>query len=227
MSAPPPITVAVVDDQPLLVSAFVALLNAQPDIEVVGTAADGGSAVRLAERAAPDVMLMDIRMPGIDGVEATRRIADRGDRPRVLILTTFNVDELVLGAVRAGARGFLLKDADPEEVIAAIRAVHRGEAVIAGAAAPHLLQAYREGHTVTAAPMPGRLTTRETEVLTLVARGLTNHEIAAELVVAETTVKTHVGNLLTKLGCRDRVALVVLAYSCGLVVPDGLLPPRG
>lgn len=230
------IRVAVVDDQPLLVSAFAALIDHEPDMHVVGTGVDGDEAVALAEQGGIDVLIMDIRMPRLDGVEATRRITARADRPRVLVLTTFNVDHLVLGAVRAGARGFLLKDSDPVEVVGAIRAVHRGEAVIASQAAPALLAAVQ--HTeLTPVDDDGEhgacggldangvsdelsivgLTARETEVLRLIAVGRTNAEIADELFIAPTTVKSHVGNLLLKLDARDRVALVVLAHSVGLV----------
>lgn len=211
------IRVAVVDDQPLLVSAFVALVNNEPDMEVVATGANGEQAVQAARETTVDVMLMDIRMPVMDGIEATREICSAGSRPHILVLTTFNVDELVLGALAAGARGFLLKDADPTAVLQGIRTIHRGEAVVSDSAAPHLLAALRRspgGHG-----LDDQLTPRELEVLTLIARGLTNAEIARELFVAETTVKTHVGNLLLKLQARDRVALVVLAHTVGLVRP--------
>lgn len=222
------IRVAVVDDQPLLTSAFVALIDAQPDLTVVGTAANGAEAVDLAASTDIDVMLMDIRMPVLDGVAATRRICAVAERPRILMLTTFNVDDLVLGAIAAGARGFLLKDADPEDVLDGIGAIHRGEAVLASEVTPYLVDALRE--TTPPAPFDGRLTPREVEVLSLIAHGLTNREIADHLVIAETTVKTHVGNLLLKLAARDRVALVVLAYSSGLVRARGpitLSPPVG
>lgn len=235
-----PIRVAVVDDQALLVSAFSALIDAQPDMTVVATAGDGSEAVEMTAREALDVVLMDIRMPRLDGVAATRRIVERGERPRVLILTTFNVDELVLGAVGAGARGFLLKDAAPTEVVDAIRAVHRGEAVVASQATPALLSALQRPGVVPmptdddagdpraagvgggAEPAVSSLTAREVEVLRLIASGRTNAEIADALFIAQTTVKTHVGNLLLKLDARDRVALVVLAHGVGLVGPaDG------
>lgn len=218
-----PITVGVVDDQPLLVSAFVALIDNQPDLHVVGTAADGEQAVTLAARVRPDVLLMDLRMPVLDGVEATRRIARAAPRPRILVLTTFNVDELVTGAIGAGARGFLLKDADPGVVLDGIRAVHRGEAVLDPAVTGHVVAALQQAPPPAAAELAGRLTARETEVLALVARGASNAEIAAELFIAETTVKTHIGNLLLKLAARDRVALVVLAHTMGLARP-GTLP---
>jgi DNA-binding NarL/FixJ family response regulator len=214
------IRVAVVDDQPLLVSAFVALISHQPDLEVVGTGADGHDAIELCERQLPDVLLMDLRMPGLDGIEATKAITKAGSRPYVLVLTTFDVDDLVLGAVAAGARGYLLKDTEPATLLDGIRAVHRGDAVIDPHVAPHLLAAFR---TVPNQPDSG-VTPRELEVLRLIASGLTNAEIAAELVVAETTVKTHVGNLLLKLDARDRVALVVLAHAGGLVPSTSRIP---
>ncbi|GMA37989.1 response regulator [Mobilicoccus caccae] len=231
-----PIKVVVVDDQPLLVSAFSALIGNQPDMTVVATAADGVEAVERTLAHAVDVVLMDIRMPRLDGVEATRRILAREKAPRVLVLTTFNVDELVLAAVGAGARGFLLKDAEPTEVIDAIRAVHRGEAVIASQAAPALLAAVRnpaalveptgdeEDGAAGPSPLVDHLTAREVEVLRLIAQGRTNAEIADDLFIAQTTVKTHVGNLLLKLDARDRVALVVLAHSVGLAGPAGTVP---
>lgn len=213
---PPVITVAVVDDQPLLVSAFVALINNEPDLQVVGTAGDGTRAVEMIASAHPDVVLMDLRMPGLDGVTATERIVGSGSRARVLVLTTFNVDELVVGAIAAGARGFLLKDAAPKELLDGIRRVHRGEAVVSSEAAPYLFARIRDDSGVDDSVVAD-LTPREIEVLTLVGRGRTNSEIAAELFVAETTVKTHIANLLQKLGARDRVALVTRAYAAGLV----------
>lgn len=235
----PRIRVAVVDDQPLLVSVFAALITNEDDMEVVATATDGAEAVTVAAEHDVDVMLMDIRMPHLDGIEATRQILERADRPRILVLTTFNVDELVLAACSAGARGFLLKDAEPTAVLEAIRAVHHGEAVIAGQAAPALLAALRDTSTRptttladTSAPEPSDLiaglTAREVEVLRLIAVGRTNAEIAEELFIAQTTVKTHVGNLLLKLTARDRVALVVLAHGAGLVGTPGTIPlPTG
>lgn len=211
------ITVVVADDQPLLVSAFVALIDAQPDLRVVGTAADGGQAVTVAEQQRPDIIIMDLRMPVLDGVEATRRITHSGGRTRVLALTTFNIDELVTGAIAAGARGFLLKDAEPDALLDGIRLVHRGEAVLAPQVTHHVVAALQR--TALESPLAEQLTPRELDVLTQVAQGLTNAEIATALSVAETTVKTHIGNLFVKLGARDRVALVVLAYSMGIAVP--------
>lgn len=215
-----PITVAVADDQPLLVSAFVALVEAQPDMTVVGRARDGAEAVEVARRERPDVMLMDLRMPGMGGVEATRRIVQAGARPHILVLTTFNMEDLVRDALAAGARGFLLKDAEPELVLDGIRQVHSGRAVLDPAVADHVVAALRA--IPCHAAVDERLTPRETDVLRLIAKGHTNAEIAAALVVAETTVKTHVGNLLMKLEARDRVALVVQAHAMGLGGPGGL-----
>ncbi|WP_394275803.1 response regulator [Luteococcus sp.] len=214
------ITVAVADDQPLLVSAFVALVDAQPDMVVVGRARDGAEAVEVARREQPDVMLMDLRMPVMDGVEATRQIVQAGARPHVLVLTTFNMEDLVREALTAGARGFLLKDAEPELVLDGIRRLHDGRAVLDPAVAHHVVAAVRS--TASRASVDERLTPRETDVLRLIAKGLTNAEIAAELVVAETTIKTHVGNLLMKLQARDRVALVVQAFAMGLAEPGDL-----
>jgi DNA-binding NarL/FixJ family response regulator len=211
------IRVGIVDDQPLLVSAFEALVNNQPDMHVVLTGATGQEAVDACEQTPVDVLLMDIRMPVMDGVEATRRIAAARSRPYIMMLTTFNVDELVIGAIGAGARGFLLKDADPADVLDAVRAVHRGEAVIHPQAAPALLAAVREQPPAAEQPLRETLTDREIEVLRLIGHGRTNSEIATDLFIAETTVKTHVGNLLMKLAARDRVALVVVAHSVGMV----------
>lgn len=220
------IRVAVVDDQPLITSAFAALIDDEPDMAVVGTGGSGVDAVELAGREQPDVLLLDVRMPKMDGLEAARRIAADGDRPRVLVLTTFNVDDYVLAAVEAGAAGYLLKDTRAEELIAAIRTVHDGKAVIAADATPHLIDAYRRSREAetgapTINPASARLlkalTSRELEVFAQVAIGKSNPEIAEELHLAETTVKTHIGHLLAKLHCRDRVALVVLAHAAGLV----------
>ena len=224
------IRVGVVDDQPLLVSAFAALIDNCADMRVVGTGRNGAEAIELCSTTEVDVLLLDIRMPVLDGVTATARLCEAGAGARVLILTTFNADELVLGAIAAGARGFLLKDADPDDVLEAIRDVHAGRAVIDPAAAPALLAALRQVPESSPATKPvghssvaGLLTRRELEVLTLIGRGRTNREIVAELFIAETTVKTHVGNLLTKLNARDRVALVVLAHSVGLVDASGAI----
>lgn len=222
-----PIRVGIVDDQPLLVSAFQALVDHQSDMEVVATAGDGAEALTVCETAAIDVLLLDVRMPRLDGIETTRRLAARDAGPRILILTTFDLDEYVLGALGAGASGYLLKDTEPDRLLEAIRAVHRGEAVIASAAAPVLLSRLREAERVPAAApvspgssdaqrLIGQLTPRERDVLTLIGAGATNGEIAARLFIAETTVKTHVGSLLLKLEARDRVALVILAQATGI-----------
>jgi DNA-binding NarL/FixJ family response regulator len=218
------IRVLIVDDQPLMRTGFRMILEAEPDIEVVGEGGDGFEALELAGHVRPDVVLMDIRMPRMDGIEATRRLAgpEARDPVRVLILTTFDLDELVLGALRAGASGFLLKDAPPEDMVEAIRVVARGDALIAPSVTRRLLDRF-----ASKLPDPNRtrhdaldgLTARELEVLGLVARGMSNAEIAEMLVVSETTVKTHVGRILSKLDLRDRVQAVVLAYETGIVQP--------
>ena len=220
-----PIRVLVVDDQGLVRAGFRMILEAQPDIEVVGEAADGLDAVEAAGRLRPDVVLMDIRMPRLDGLAATRRLAGPGaaDPVRVLILTTFDLDEYVIEAVRAGASGFLLKDSPPEDLVQAIRIVAAGDAIVAPSVTRRLLDKFatRLPAVRDATPPPGlnTLTEREREVLTHVARGQSNAEIARALVVSETTVKTHVGNVLAKLGLRDRVQAVVYAYETGLSRP--------
>jgi DNA-binding NarL/FixJ family response regulator len=218
------IRVLIVDDQPLMRTGFRMILDAEPDIEVVGQGSDGFEALELADHVRPDVVLMDIRMPRMDGIEATRHLAgpEARDPVRVLILTTFDLDELVLGALRAGASGFLLKDAPPEDMVEAIRVVARGDALIAPSVTRRLLDRF-----ASKLPDPSRsrpdalddLTARELEVLGLVARGMSNAEIAELLVVSETTVKTHVGRILSKLNLRDRVQAVVLAYETGIVQP--------
>jgi DNA-binding NarL/FixJ family response regulator len=220
------IGVLVVDDQPLLRKGFRMILESEPDIRVVGEAADGLDAVEEAQRLRPDVVLMDIRMPRLDGVEATRRLAAAGSAARVLILTTFDLDEYVLEALRAGASGFLLKDTPPERLLDALRVVAGGEAVVAPSITRRLLDRFArhlpagQGDGSRQGPVEqAGLTAREREVLVLMARGLSNAEIANHLIVGETTVKTHVGRVLAKLGARDRVQAVVAAYESGLVEP--------
>jgi DNA-binding NarL/FixJ family response regulator len=215
---PPVLRLLIADDQALMRAGFRMILEAQPDLRVVAEAADGVEAVELATRHRPDVVLMDIRMPRMDGVEATRRLAGH----RVLILTTINLDEYVVEALRAGASGFLLKDAPPEELVRAVRVVAAGDALLSPAVTRTLLDRVVQRLPAAPATLPavlGDLTERELDVLRLVARGLSNSEIAAHLVVGETTVKTHVSHLLDKLGLRDRVQAVVLAYELGLVSP--------
>jgi len=218
------VRVLLVDDQPLLRTGFKLILEAEPDVAVVGEAGDGGHAVELTRTLLPDVVLMDVRMPGMDGIEATRRIVrdPSAHRPRVLVLTTFDLDEYIVEALRGGASGFLLKDVPPEELVAAIRVVAKGEAIVAPSVTRRLLDRFASRlPPVSDTPPPGvsHLTEREREVLRLMARGLSNSEIAAQLVVSETTVKTHVGNVLAKLDLRDRVQAVVFAYENGLVHP--------
>jgi DNA-binding NarL/FixJ family response regulator len=220
------VRVLLVDDQPLLRTGFKLILEAEADITVVGEAGDGAAAVEATRSLMPDVVLMDIRMPGMDGIEATRRIVREqaaSHDPRVLILTTFDLDEYVIEAVRAGASGFLLKDSPPEELVTAIRIVAGGDAIVAPSVTRRLLDRFatRLPSVRSAGPPPGldTLTAREREVLSHVARGLSNAEIAAELVVSETTIKTHVGNVLAKLGLRDRVQAVVYAYETGMSQP--------
>jgi DNA-binding NarL/FixJ family response regulator len=218
------IRVLLVDDQALLRTGFRMVLGAEPGLTVVGEAGDGVEAVELARRLQPDVVLMDIRMPKLDGVEATRRIMAAELPTRVLVLTTFDLDEYVVGALRAGASGFVTKDVPAEDLVDAIRVVAAGEAVVAPRVLRRLLDQYA-GHlpnpSAAAPAVFAGLTDREQEVLVLIARGLSNAEIAKELFVSETTVKTHVGHVLTKLGVRDRVQAVVLSYESGLVRPGG------
>ncbi|MFI6403675.1 response regulator [Streptomyces sp. NPDC050548] len=224
-------TVLIVDDQPLQRLGFRMLLEANPDTEVVGEAGHGGEAVRMAAELRPDVILMDVRMPGMDGIEATRRVVAAGDRSRILILTTFDLDEYAHEALRAGASGFLLKDAHPEELLAGIRAVASGDAVIAPALTRRLLDAYAQHlpkhspESPTAAPATDdprirSLTEREREILLAIGQGWTNGEIAERLFVSESTVKTHVGRVLAKVGARDRIQAVILAYDLGLARPN-------
>ena len=216
------IRVLLVDDQPLLRTGFRLILQSEPDIEVVGEAGDGEVALSQMRALRPDVVLMDIRMPRMDGVEATRRLAALDGPPRVLVLTTYDLDEYVVESLRAGASGFLLKDAPAEELVDAVRVVHRGEAVVAPRVTRRLLDRFARLLPATQsddAPLP-ELTERAHQVLRLMARGLSNAEIAGHLVLSETTVKTHVSNLLMKLGLRDRVQAVVMAYERGIVKPS-------
>jgi DNA-binding NarL/FixJ family response regulator len=215
------IRVLIADDQALVRSGFRLIIDARPDLEVVAEAEDGAEAVRLAAELDPDVILLDIRMPKVDGIEATRSIVASGSRARVLVLTTFDLDEYVYGAIRAGASGFLLKDVRPPDLIDAIRLVAGGNALLGPTVTQRLLARFAESDTETGdrAAVLESLTDRERVTLRLLAEGLSNAEIAAELVVSETTVKTHVSNLLRKLGVRDRVQAVIVAYQSGLVTP--------
>jgi len=213
------IKVFLADDQQLVRAGFRMVLDAQADMTVVGEAADGLAAVEALRGVAADVVVMDVRMPRLDGIEATRRICQAGDRPRVLMLTTFDLDEYAFAALRAGASGFLLKDVPPEELLFGIRAVHCGDAIVAPSTTRRLIDRFAPMLPGDDEPLAGLrgLTGREREVLTLIARGLSNTEIAARLFVSEATVKTHVGRILAKLGLRDRVQAVILAYETGLV----------
>jgi DNA-binding NarL/FixJ family response regulator len=216
--------VLLADDQALLRHGLQMMVDAQPDMEVVGQAADGAEAVQLAAALKPDVVLLDIRMPRMDGVEATRHIcaAAGPDGPKVIVLTTFDVDEYVVGALSAGASGFLLKDAPPADIIAGIRVVTAGDALLAPSVTRRLLDRFATRPEITGMAPPAGLdllTDREREVMGLVVRGLSNAEIRKALYLSEPTVKTHVGRILMKLGVRDRVQLVVLAYERGLVEP--------
>lgn len=219
------IRLLIVDDQAMVRAGFRMVLDAQPDMTVVAEAANGAEAVALSGAHDTDVVLMDIRMPVLDGVEATRRIIDSGVSTRVLVLTTFDLDEYCYAALQAGASAFLLKDAGPADLLSAIRAVHAGDAVMAPSATRRLLERFLptlpadRDRLTPAADRVAALTDREREVLTAVGRGLSNAEIAATLFLAESTVKTHIGNLLTKLDQRDRVHLVIEAFDAGLVHP--------
>jgi DNA-binding NarL/FixJ family response regulator len=231
MTTPPtPLQIVVADDHQVVREGFAGLLDTQPDFTVVATASDGAEAVQLCRELLPDVVLMDVRMPVMDGIEATRQIAGSGaDRPRILILTTFDLDEYVYDALRAGASGFLLKDVTAERLFEAVRVIAAGQALLAPTVTRRLISEFaqtRSAITASSPPSPAltALTPRETQVLQLVAEGLSNPEIAARLVVTEETVKTHVSRILTKLGLRDRTQAVVTAYETGLVVPRSREP---
>ncbi|MFJ7075625.1 response regulator [Streptomyces sp. NPDC098781] len=219
-----PIRVVIADDQQMVRQGFSVLLNTKPDIDVVGQAVDGLDAVAKVAELAPDVVLMDIRMPELGGIEATRRIVAASPHIRVLVLTTFDLDEYVYEALHAGASGFLLKDASADQLAEAVRVVAAGDALLAPVVTRRLLTRFLRLDGRPRAPLRervGELTERETEVLSLIAQGLSNAEIAERLVVAEQTVKTHVGRILVKLGLRDRTQAVVFAYESGLVRPSG------
>jgi DNA-binding NarL/FixJ family response regulator len=226
MTTSPPITVLLVDDQPLLRMGFRLILEGEDDLRIVGEASDGAVAVRQARELNPDVVLMDVRMPVLDGIEATRAITDSGSCSRIIILTTFDVDEYAFAGLQAGASAFLLKDAAPSELIHAVRVVASGDAVVAPRVTQRLLETYVRGAAkpVPAAsapdPLLADLTPRETEMLEAMAEGLSNAEIAHRYFLSEATVKTHVRRILTKLHLRDRVQAVVYAYETGLVVPS-------
>jgi DNA-binding NarL/FixJ family response regulator len=217
------VRVLIADDQQLVRAGFAMILSTHSDIEVVAEATNGHEAVKLATSLAPDVVLMDIQMPGLNGIEATKRIIGNGHTSytRILILTTFDLDEYVYDALRAGASGFLLKDLPPEQLIAAVRTAHHGDALLAPAVTRRLIEEFTQPRQAPTAANTRleQLSPREAEVFRLLARGLTNQEIAAELIVGENTVKTHVARILTKLGLRDRVQAVVLAYEAGVVTP--------
>ncbi|XVV14791.1 response regulator [Actinoplanes sp. CA-131856] len=215
------IKILIADDQAMVREGFGALLGAQPDMLVVGDAADGSQAVTRTRELRPDVVLMDVRMPVMDGLEATRQLSAAAPDVKVVILTTFDLDDYVYAALRAGASGFLLKDAPAADLIQAVRIVAAGEALLAPSVTRRLIAEFA-ARPATDRPRPAALnalTPRETDVLRLIARGLSNQEIAADLVVAEQTVKTHIGRILAKLGLRDRAQAVVFAYETGLVVP--------
>jgi DNA-binding NarL/FixJ family response regulator len=218
------IKILLVDDQELVRAGFRMVLDAQPDMSVVGEAGDGRAALALLRGTSADVAVMDVRMPKLDGIEATRQICGAGERPRVLMLTTFDLDEYAYAALKAGASGFLLKDVPPEELLYAIRAVHSGDAVVAPSTTRRLIDRFAPLFPAEDGPGPPALaclTGREREVLAHVAQGLSNSEIAKRLFVSEATVKTHVGRVLAKLGLRDRVQAVVFAYETGLVKARG------
>ncbi len=222
-----PLRVLIADDQAVVRLGFTALLESQPDLTVVGQAGNGEQAIRLARQARPDVVLMDIRMPVMDGITATAQLTAGPQPPRVLVLTTFDLDDYVYDALRAGASGFLLKDATPEEILTAVRVVGGGEALLAPAVTSRLIAEFAGRAALRPPPELASLTPREHEVLLLVAGGLANAEIAGRLGLAGQTVKSHVSSVLFKLGLRDRVQAVILAYESGLVVPGTGGRPAG
>ncbi len=222
---PETLRVLVADDQAVVRMGFTAMLDSQPDMSVVGTAQDGQQAVRMAREFRPDVVLMDIRMPVLDGIEATRQLSQGEAAPKVLVLTTFDLDDYVYDALRAGASGFLLKDATPEEILGAVRVVGAGEALLAPSVTRRLIAEFASRNRLAVPAEIDRLTPREHEVLLHVAAGLTNAEIAGTLFLAEQTVKSHVSSVLFKLELRDRVQAVILAYESGLVVAGGATGP--
>jgi DNA-binding NarL/FixJ family response regulator len=213
------IRVLVADDQPLVRSGFRMVLDERPDLELVGEASDGLEALRLSRELDPDVILMDVRMPNMDGVEATRRLVESGARARVLVLTTFDLDEYVYAAIRAGASGFLLKDVEPAALVDAVRVVAAGNTLFGPEATQRLLERFAEPVSATHAEELEQLTDRERETLALMAQGLSNAELAERLYLTEATVKSHVSSILRKLGVRDRVQAVIAAYEAGLVRP--------
>ena len=224
------IRVALVDDQAMVRAGFRMILETEPGVTVVGEAGDGREAIDLVARANPDVVLMDVRMPNMDGIEATREITARHPEARVLMLTTFDLDDYVYAALRAGASGFLLKDAPAEQLVNAVKVIAAGDALLAPSVTRLLIDEVSRRPAVDAesvAPGLSELTDRELEVLRWMARGLSNAEIAEQLYLGEATVKTHVGRVLTKLGLRDRVQAVVVAYESGLVTPGSQDPPAG
>jgi DNA-binding NarL/FixJ family response regulator len=224
-SPPAALNIMIVDDQAVVRLGFQALLESQPDLTVVATAADGRDAVRIATELSPEVVLMDVRMPVMGGIDATRALQQLPMPPKVLILTTFDLDEYVYDALRAGASGFLLKDATPEHILEAVRVIGAGDALLAPNITRRLITEFAARSQLRPLPRLADLTPREREVFDLVAAGLSNAEIAAKLYLAEQTVKTHVSAVLLKLGLRDRVQAVVLAYESGIVIPGGSSSP--
>jgi len=215
------IRVLIADDQPLVRSGFRMIIDERPDLELIAEAEDGEQAITLASELDPDVILMDIRMPALDGVEATRRLVEAGSGARILVLTTFDLDEYVYAAVNAGASGFLLKDVQPEQLVDAIRVVAAGNSLFGPAATQRLVERFAPPASDAATSRLDQLTDREREILKLIARGRSNAELAQQLYLSEATIKTHVSAILRKLGVRDRVQAVIAAYEAGLVTPGG------